>query len=157
MRNHWTERGPARHRPPRSRPNAGLTVLELIVTLGLLTIVTAIGVSSLAASLAALRLPLGARQLADDLYAARSTALLRNTPARITFTDTAYRIAFAAGEPADHGADLPPGIRIVERPRAGLLRFFPSGLADNGTVVLAASSGRRRTVVVNQRGRITVR
>jgi hypothetical protein len=148
---------PARTRRRPSRPGTGLTALELIITLGIIAILTAIGVSNLSALLGALRLPVGARQLADDLGTARSTAVLRNTLARITFTNTGYTIRFAAGEPAEHRADLPPGIQIVQTPGSGLLRFFPSGLADNGTVMLAATSGRRRTVVVNQRGRITIR
>jgi hypothetical protein len=111
----------------------------------------------MAALLAAVRLPLAARQLATDLGVARATAVLRNTRASVTFVTGGYTVAYEIGEPARVAATLPAGVRVLTTPVSGTLRFFPSGGADNGTVVLAGPGGRRRAVVVNQRGRIVIR
>lgn len=147
--------------PPANAARAailqGVTLAELLVVVAVTSIIGAAAVPRVGPVLAAIRLPLGARQLATDLSVARATAVLRNTRAHITFRENAYTVRYDAGEPAEILAILPPGIRIVDLPTSGMLRFFSSGSADNGTVVLAAASGNRRAVVVNQRGRVVVR
>lgn len=146
--------------PPYTGPPAkerGLTLLELLAVVAVAAILGAAALPRAGALLAAIRLPLGARQLATDSCIARATAVLRNTRARITFREDRYTVRYEAGEPAEILVPLPAGIRVVRLPNSRMLRFFPSGRADNGTVVLAAPSGQRRAVVVNQRGRVMVR
>ncbi len=139
------------------RVRRGLTVAELLTVVAVVSILTAASVPRLVALFAAVRLPLGARQLAADLGVARATAVLRNARASVTFIADGYTVRYDAGEPATVSAALPPGVRIRETPVSGMIRFFPSGTADNGTVVLAGAAGGTRAVVVNQRGRIVVR
>lgn len=144
-------------RPPSAATRRGLTLAELLLGLSVGAILAGVGVPPAARLLASIRLPLAAHRLAADLSLARSTAVLRNTRARVTFDENRYTVHFDAGEPNEVHAILQAGIRIGRVPRSGMLRFFPTGRADNGTVVLAAASGSSRSVVVNQRGRIVVR
>jgi Tfp pilus assembly protein FimT len=134
-----------------------MTVVELLVGLAFGAILAGAGVLNAARFLATIRLPLGARQLASDMSLARATAVLRNTRARVTFADDRYSVHFDLGEPREMHATLQPGIHVASAPRSGSIRFFPTGRADNGTVVLATDWGGRRSVVVNQRGRIAIR
>ena len=135
----------------------GITVVELLLGLALGAILAGAGALNAARLLATIRLPLGARQLASDMSLARATAVLRNTRARVTFDGDHYSVHFDAGEPREMEVALQPGIHVASVPRSGSVRFFPTGRADNGTVVLARDWGGRRSVVVNQRGRIAVR
>jgi Tfp pilus assembly protein FimT len=135
----------------------GLTLAELLVGAAVASILVGVAVPSVATLLASVRLPLGARQVAADLHVARATAVLRNTRARVTFTHRGYTVQYEAGEPREVGAALPPSIRVVSLPRSGMVRFFPTGSADNATVTLGGPSGERRFVVVNQRGRVVIR
>jgi prepilin-type N-terminal cleavage/methylation domain-containing protein len=135
----------------------GLTLLELLLGLALGAILAGVGVLQSARLLASMRLPLGARQLASDLSLARATAVLRNTQARVTFDNNRYTVRFDAGEPSEVETVMQPGVRVARVPRSGMLRFFPTGRADNGTVVLTTSLGGSRSVVINQRGRVVVR
>jgi Tfp pilus assembly protein FimT len=150
-----------RHRRPRraSAPAraAGVSLGELVIAFGIAALLAAIAASSLARTLTALRLPLAASQLAADLHVARGTAVRRNTRALVTFAARAYTVAYDRGEPAAVTMRLPEGIRVTSLPRSGVLRFFPAGNADNATVVLESATGAARSVVVNQRGRISIR
>jgi hypothetical protein len=127
--------------------------------MALVVIVGTIAVPRIAALLAAVRLPLAARQLAADLCLARATAVLGNTRARVTFSGATYTVLVEREhiEAPERRVTLPAGVWVAELPASGAFRFFPTGLADNGTVILTGAAGRRRSVVVNQRGRVSVR
>jgi Tfp pilus assembly protein FimT len=133
-----------------------MTLAELIVLVALITVLGGAAAPNLASLLGSIRLPLAAHQLAADLTAARATAVLRNTGARVTFTDHAYAVEYDLGTPRAVGARLPAGVRVARLPVSGEIRFYPSGRADNATVVLAGARDARRSVVVNQRGRVGV-
>ena len=134
----------------------GLTLAELLFGLAFAAILAGVGVHHCARLLASIRLPLGARQLATDLSLARGTAVLRNTRAQVTFDGDRYTLRFDVGEPSEIQTVMQPGIRVARVPLSGMVRFFPTGRADNATVVLTNSWGGSRSVVVNQRGRILV-
>jgi Tfp pilus assembly protein FimT len=134
-----------------------MTLAELLLVLALSSILMTAGTLQVSRFLASIRLPLAARQLASDLHVARATAVSRNTRAQVAFADGRYSIRYDSGDPREVHATFDRTIRIVAVPRAGILRFFSTGYADNGTIVLATASGGRRSVVVNQRGRIVVR
>jgi len=135
----------------------GITLAELLLVLGLVSILSTVGAIEVSRFLASLRVPLAARQLATDLHVARATAVARNARARITFTTGGYRIRYERGNPRETHAALPNAVRIVTAPRSGTLRFWPTGTVDNGTIVLAAMNGGQRAIVVNQRGRVSIR
>ena len=135
----------------------GITLAELLLGLGLMSVLATMGAVQVPRFLAALRVPLAARRLATDLHVARATAVARNARARIIFTTGGYRVRYERGDPRETHTALPDTVRIVAVPRSGTLRFWPTGTVDNGTIVLAATAGGRRAVVVNQRGRVSVR
>jgi Tfp pilus assembly protein FimT len=134
-----------------------LSVAELVLVLALATVLTGAALPRLSPLLASIRLPVGARQLAADLAVARATAVLRNTNARVTFSADAYTVRYDLGTPQEVFGRLPAGIHVESLPVSETIRFYPTGRADNGTVVLAGSGGARRSIVVNQRGRVVVR
>jgi Tfp pilus assembly protein FimT len=134
-----------------------LSVAELVLVLALTTVIAGAALPRLSSLLASIRLPVGARQLASDLAVARATAVLRNTNARVTFSTDAYTVRYDLGAPQEVLGRLPAGVHVESLPVSETIRFYPTGRADNGTVVLAGSSGARRSIVVNQRGRVVVR
>src|SRR5262245_18149650 len=67
------------------RPQIGLTVIELIVSLGLLSVLGSIAFLQLPPFLAQVRLNSGARQVATDLQVARMKAIAQNRRLRVTF------------------------------------------------------------------------
>jgi len=135
----------------------GLSLMELVVVLATTTILVGAALPRLSLLLAFVRLPVGARQLAADLAQARGAAVLRNTNARVTFSADTYTIHYDVGAPREVFGRLPASVHIESLPASGTIRFYPTGRADNGTVVLAGGSGAHRSVVVNQRGRVVVR
>ena len=135
----------------------GLTLAELLLGLAFGAILVGVGTLQSARLLASIRLPLGARQLASDLSLARATAVLRNTRARVTFDNNRYTVRFDVGEPSEVETVMQPGVHVARVPQSGMVRFFPTGSADNATVVLTTSLGGSRSVVINQRGRVVVR
>ncbi len=75
----------------------------------------------------------------------------------MTFDDNRYTVSFDVGEPSEVETVMQPGVHVARLPRSGMVRFFPTGRADNATMVLTTSSGGSRSVVINQRGRVVVR
>jgi type II secretory pathway pseudopilin PulG len=148
---------PCQRQRDRSYGQRGITLAELLLGLGLISVLTTMGAIQVPRLLAALRVPLAARQLATDLHVARGTAIARNARAWITFTTSGYRVRYERGDPRETLAALPDTVHIVAVPRSGTLRFWPTGTVDNGTIVLAAGAGGQRSVVVNQRGRVSIR
>ena len=144
-------------RVPANTRRRGLTLTELLVGLAIVAVLAGVTAPRAAVLLGSFRLTLGAHQLAADLNRARANALFRNTRARVRFATTRYTARYDDGEPAEVEGTLPHGVRIERVPESGVVRFFPTGHADNGSIVLTTSVGSRRSVVVNQRGRIVVR
>jgi Tfp pilus assembly protein FimT len=145
-----------RPRAGECRP-LGLSLAELVVAMAAAAVLAGAALPQLSVLLASVRLPLGARQLAADLTLARATAVLRNTNVRVTFSSETYTVHYDAGAPGEVFGRLPAGVRVESLPASQTIRFYPTGRADNGTVVLAGGSGAHRSVVVNQRGRVVVR
>ncbi len=148
-------------RPSRARTEdrrlRALSLAELVLVLAATTALAGAALPRLSLLLGSIRLPLGARQLAADLALARATAVLRNTNVRVTFSGDAYTVRYDLGVPREVFGRLPAGVHVQSLPASETIRFYPTGRADNGTVVLAGSSGARRSVVINQRGRVVVR
>jgi prepilin-type N-terminal cleavage/methylation domain-containing protein len=141
----------------------GFTALELIVVLGIVGLLAALGVWRAVAWLPELRLDAAARQVVIDLRLARAGALAEQRPRRLVFTpasDTYRRQRKVGSAYEDDGGPigLPPGIdlSLCTAPN-GAIAFAPRGAAQSfGTVVLRNPSGRERQVVVDIVGRVRV-
>jgi hypothetical protein len=145
----------------RPRDAAGLTVLECLVVCAVLAAVAG-GASFVWPRLAsAFQLEAALRGLAADLQDTRVLALAASTRARLVFVRGAARYRLERAD--DDGTfaltaerRLPPGVVVADVNSGGDLVFSARGNAENGTVVLADRRGRRATLRLNQRGRVTV-
>ncbi len=139
----------------------GFTLIELVVTLGVLALMSAGAALAWPPIEAALRLDAAVHQLAADLHDARVLAIASAARARLVFTRGAssYRVERAddAGS-FDLAAErpLPRGIVVADANSGGDLLFTARGIAENGTVVLVDRRGRRASLRLNQRGRVTI-
>lgn len=131
----------------------GSTLLEALLGLALASILTGIGATRLVALVDGARLAGTARTLATALRLARGRALGAGIPIEVRF-DVAGRhwTVRAAGHVLDAQA-LPPPVVFATVPARQRIVFGALGTADNATVTLAAGE-RRRSVIVNQRGRV---
>ncbi len=133
----------------RAQPNAGFTLIEMIVVLAILGLTLALVASYRAPWSRTLAADGVAMQLAADLRLARSQAIAGNRPVVVSVDLPGHRYRIGAG--AFHG--LPPEMRIElqtvaeERENAHIadIRFNPDGSSTGGRIVLA--DGRRRISV----------
>ncbi len=77
--------------------HAGLTLMELMVTLAILAIVATLAAPSFTGYLTRKKVEAGAAELFADLQYARSESVSRNTAVRVVFTASGYTIAAEAG------------------------------------------------------------
>ncbi len=140
---------------------AGFTLVELVVTIGVLAALAAGAALAWARLEPVLRLDAATHQLAADLHDVRVLAIASAARARLVFARGAasYRVERAD----DDGAfrltairPLPRGIRVADANSGGDLVFSARGNAENGTVVLVDPRGVQATLRVNQRGRVTI-
>jgi prepilin-type N-terminal cleavage/methylation domain-containing protein len=145
----------------RLRDAAGLTILECLVTVAVLGIVAGGATFVWPRLSSAFQLEAALRGLAADLQDTRVLAVAAAARARLVFVRGAalYRLVRAD----DDGTftltterRLPPGVVVADVNSGGDLVFSARGNAENGTVVLADRRGRRATLRLNQRGRVTV-
>ena len=131
----------------------GMTLLELLAAIT----ITAVAAGAAAAGAASLHrsalLESASARLASVLLDARLQAYQtqRTTSVSAAEGSTVIR-AFDGATVAD--VALPASIRIAHATRGGIVRFYPSGLSDNASWILAATprhAGAMRRVVVNQR------
>jgi general secretion pathway protein H len=134
----------------------GFTLLEVLVGLGLAAVVAGIGVVRLATFLEGARLAGAARTVATGLRLARGLALSSGASVEVALDAAAGTCDTrdARGTLVERRR-LPPGVAFAALPARRRVSFGGLGTGENATLVLAAS-GRRRSVVVNQRGRVRV-
>jgi len=134
--------------PPSGR--AGFTLIELMVTIAVLAIITAIAVPSMRALILANRLTAASTELVTALQLARSEAIRRNAPVTVCSTANGTACSGAAawdrwiilGHDNTSGADevirdtsAQGGVQ-VSGPAAGI-RFRPSGMLNAQAAVTA--------------------
>ncbi len=141
----------------------GFTLLELIIVMGIATLLGGLGVLSQQALRAQLNLSLAARQLVMDLRLARMHAVTDHVNYRLVFpdgggsyqaqrkVDNAYR---DEGEPVG----LPSGVIIADcTARDHSISFVPRGAAGSfGTITVRNVRGEERAVTVNIAGQVRV-
>ena len=143
------------------RAAAGFTLLELLVALGVASLVGAAALAGWREINAALTLDRAVHQVAADVQSTRVLAIASASRARLVFTSGTGRYR---RERTDDGGtfrvqrriELPRGIAIADVNSGGDLTFSGRGDGENGTVSLVDARGVVRRVRLNQRGRITV-
>ena len=144
-----------------ARPEAAFTLLELLTTVALVSVLTGGAALAWPKIDAALQLEAGLDQVAADLHAARTLASASASRVRLVFRSGAstYRWERADDTGTYSLADsreLPRGIAVADINSGGDLTFSARGQAENGTLVLVDRRGVRRSLRLNQRGRITI-
>jgi Tfp pilus assembly protein FimT len=139
----------------------GVTLPELAVALGLITLVASLGVDSLAAAVARSQGRAAAVELAGLLRSARSQAATRRETIRVVF-DMAGNAARV--EPADGPGSIVQALSLHERGVAlqdlsagPSIVFYPSGrVATPTTITLENRRGMRWRLTVTITGRISI-
>ena len=142
----------------------GLTVLELLVTLGLVGLLAAIALPSFGAMRARARLGAAARQVVMDLKLARTRAITDVASHRVRFpalsSSYQHQRQGSDGRYADEGAPvpLPEGVGIESCTAAGAaVGFQPRGHASTfGSITLRGEEGGGRRIVVDIVGRMRI-
>ena len=138
-----------------SRSRSGFTLLELVLVLALLAVMAGVAAPGLAAFQGGLELRSGAMRVASALLRARMGALADGAPWELrVIGPSSFEVGPEGSEPGQE--ILPGGVVFARVTSGGDVRFQPTGRADNATFTLARS-GQEREVVVNQRGRISLR
>jgi prepilin-type N-terminal cleavage/methylation domain-containing protein len=142
---------------------SGLSLLELIIVLSVVSILAGIGVLEHQALRPRLNLGLAARQVVRDLNNARMHAVTDHINYRIVFSvdSHTYQTQRKSGSGYSDGGlpvSLPEGITIVDcTARDQSISFVPRGNAGSfGTITIRNSQGEVRHVSVNIAGQVRV-
>jgi len=131
----------------------GFTLVEILVTVALIGIISAIAIPDWGSVLLTFRLKGGARQVQADLDWAKWRAIHENANYELIFSATNYTIARKDGSGDTKTKDLPVGITVqtitIEYTVIG--KRVGSGTQ---TVKICNTKGEGRNLEVNTRGRI---
>lgn len=139
----------------------GFTIIELLVTMGIMAMLMAIAVPAFISLLPGINLNSGGRRLGIDLQLARAKAISQNTQYRIAFPAlpasfyTVERFNGAAYVAESGPFNLPPGITVTSVTAA--FNFEARGTVNTAsTITLANANGQATTVQVNAVGRVKI-
>jgi Tfp pilus assembly protein FimT len=156
------------------KKQVGLTLLELIIAISLLTLLGSIAFLQLKPLLAQIRLTSGARQVATDLQVVRARAIAQNRRFRVTFRPSTrdYVIdkedgaswvrlvlhGHTSASAVDAAIPLPTGVSITAVNSGGDVIFAPRGHVDGGITISLGSTviNDTKRVVVNLAGRVRI-
>lgn len=147
----------------RRRP-AGLSLVEALVVLSILSIAAAAVIPNLFAWRANMRLQSTINELLGDLHSAKSLAAKHNTAVSVQFepAESRYQITYVDSEGhsvALKRETLPPELRIdSDHPDYTLdhhrMTFTARGGASPGTLVVSHFRGKSKKIVISSIGKI---
>lgn len=153
------------------KKNSGFTLLELIVTIAILTIAASVAIPNMIKWRSGTNLRGSANNLRADLNMAKMMAVRENALVVVNFFGNRYEIFVDNGAGLNTGnwtwdgderrirnRNLRPGVSIDLASTTFLnsrTRFNERGLPDQlGTVVLVSSSGEQNQIDLNRMGRV---
>jgi prepilin-type N-terminal cleavage/methylation domain-containing protein len=133
---------------------SGFTLVETLVVLVLALVVSATAHAGFTTIAAAMQVSASARTLAQTLRATRSRAIAEGIALDAFFDDATQTWGIRAPDGTVRTTStLPSPVRFASLPVRRRVRFGSTGSAENGTITVSAT-GRAKSVVVNQRGRV---
>jgi type IV fimbrial biogenesis protein FimT len=135
----------------------GFTLVEILVTVALIGIISAIAIPDWGTVLLTFRLKGGARQVQANLDWAKWRAIHENAKHRLVFSSTGYTIEkFVDPDWVDtgKGKDLPNGITVQTDTTVEYTVIGKRTGSGTITVKLCNTKGEGRNLEVNTRGRI---
>jgi general secretion pathway protein H len=143
----------------RATTQAGLTLIELVVTLGVLAVAAAIVLPSIGRGTEWVRLRSEAGKVATLLRHARLLAVTQRRPVRVVLDRASNAVTLEAEGTAEPARELvmPAGLRLSVVAGAESLSFSPRGITRE-TRWAVEGAGQRRLVIEVEgiSGRVTV-
>jgi prepilin-type N-terminal cleavage/methylation domain-containing protein len=151
-----------------SRRSTGFTLLELLCVLGVLSLLLAIALQRVSATMPALALHRAVHQISSELALARIEAINRNTRARTVFDLGASRYSVELESEGRFDSEgtaraLPAGVSFDSAASTRVsdgrisITFAPRGnTVDNATIAVTSVGGGVRRVIVSGAGRVRV-
>jgi len=136
------------------RASAGFSMVELVVSICVMLILTALAIPSLMRSLRSYQLNSAAANVSDMLKFTRFEAVRRNTQINLQFTPNGpgwivWTDSFAAG----NGGPIDP--RDKQQAVAGFPTLLPSGVAPTPSAISAALGGAALNTLSGANGSVT--
>lgn len=143
-----------RSRTPRRATAAGFSMVELVVSICIMLVLTALAIPSLMRSMRAYQLNSAAASVSDMLKFTRFEAVRRNTQINLQFTQNGltwivWTDSFAAG----NGGPIDP--RDKQQVIAGYPTLLPSGTAPPPGAISAALGGTTPICLSGNNGSVT--
>jgi prepilin-type N-terminal cleavage/methylation domain-containing protein len=130
----------------RSRPQAGFTLTELVVVVGIIAIMSAVSLPAIGRYLKNYRIRGAAQDLAGEVGAARNKAITRNTNLGVLFvtlSSSTYRWIIQ-DDPTVPGIQQPYSTLITTAAQLGPLRGLPDGIVFDNTGATTLAVGFNR-------------
>ena len=132
----------------------GFTLIETLACVAIVAVLARGAVLATASLATTVRVAACTRTLAQAMRETRSRAMAEGTAFEVRFDAATSRWSiFTDAGTLRRVEPLPPALRFLSLPARALIRFTPTGTADNGTIALGAGASSAR-IVVNQRGRV---
>lgn len=135
------------------RRQAGLSMIEVVVVIGVIAVLSAIAATTITFQLPSMRLSAAARRVMTDLMLARMEAVKKNADVNVAFSSSGYTISgkAAANIPSEY-----KGITIAGT-NAPSVTFRSTGTASTALQVTVAGAAGSRQVEVSSAGRVRIR
>ncbi len=139
---------------PDLPPDAGVTLLELLVVLGIIALVMGLALPSLIATRDQVRLKPLAAQITADLKRARVASIMRGVPVALIVDPKSHSYSV---EGSSRSTALPPASTVIwSMPRgsskfspATQIVFYPDGSATAGQLTLGDDHAQKLVLTIN--------
>lgn len=138
----------------KKKHSPGLTVVELIIVMALLTICLAIAMPNIATFSSIYKLKAAAREVATDLQFARLLAVKENQTFQVIFGSSSYQVIRSSDGSVAKSRSFGPDYPDISLTNAAIT--FDSRGLSNGSSVSVANSRGNKNVSVAPTGRVMI-